>query len=217
MDQRLMDNVLAGLTPTFKDIAKNHDDTTNPLHKDMIEAIYTCLKYRDYPTAKHSYYMGKCAYELAQILDPVNATLYFYGGIAHDIGKLSMRDYILKGAHQLSAAERHEIREHVRSGVTMLTELEMPKIVRDMALFHHESYNGSGYLFGLQCEEIPLAGRIAAVADVFSAIITDRPYKPARSAEQAIQIMIQIQDKFDPSVFKEFLQIVPTINLNDFR
>lgn len=217
MDRRMMDSILIGLTPTFKDIASNHTDTMNCLHRDMIEAMYTCLKYRDYPTAKHSYLMGKCAYELARVLDPEKAAFYFYGGITHDIGKLSMRDYILKGTHQLNIAERQEIREHVRCGVAILTEMEMPQIVRDMALFHHESFDGTGYLFGLLGNEIPLAGRIAAVADVYSAIVTDRPYKPARTRKQALETMSKIQSKFDPNVFKKFLQIVPSINLNDFH
>lgn len=218
MNQFMVEISLDGrpIIPTFSD-ASHSTESLSRLQKEVIQTIFVSLKYRDLPTAKHSYYMGRCSFELAKIFDQENAPLYFFGGIAHDIGKIAMRDYILKGTHRLSFTEREEVKEHVRAGNAILNELGMPDIIKHMALFHHESYDGTGYLFGLEGAEIPLAGRIAAVSDVYSAIITDRPYKPARKTNEALNIMIQERKKFDPTIFDTFLEIVEKINFKEFR
>lgn len=190
---------------------KNNEDIVGK----KIEAIFTCLKFRDLSTAQHSVYMAKCAYKLAAKFDPHNALYYFYGGLVHDIGKIAMRDTILKGKDILAPSERIEVKEHVRAGVLLLQQLNVPEIIWQMALLHHESYDGSGYLFGLSRQEIPLVGRIAAVADVYSAIITERSYKPARTQSEAIEIMKSEHRKFDPVILEEFFNLAPQLNLEN--
>jgi HD-GYP domain-containing protein (c-di-GMP phosphodiesterase class II) len=102
------------------------------------------------------------------------------------------------------------MKEHVRSGAILLKELEMPEILQQMALFHHESYDGSGYLFSLTGEEIPLPGRISAIADIYSAIITERSYKQARKHEEALKIIKKEEHRFDPIIFREFFKQAPS-------
>ncbi|OME78655.1 hypothetical protein BK120_23230 [Paenibacillus sp. FSL A5-0031] len=171
-------------------------------------SLYRCLKIRDPITASHSLHMAELSYLLAQEFDKVNADLYFSGALTHDIGKLGMPDSILKGSERLSSDDRIHLLNHVADGYRLLNSLEMPRIILDIVRFHHERYDGSGYLLGLKGPEIPIAGRIAAIADTYSALTSNRLYTKALNKAEAISIMLLDKEKFDPEILSYFIKYI---------
>ncbi|EPE61480.1 response regulator [Exiguobacterium sp. S17] len=129
----------------------------------------------------------------------------------HDIGKIAVPDSILLKTDKLSDQEWEFMREHVRLGGAVLQELhhQFPHnyfiyMAMDIALYHHERWDGQGYVHGLVGEAIPLAARIVTIVDVYDALRTSRPYKVAYSHEQALTIMRQMEGAFDPNLFEVF-------------
>ena len=121
----------------------------NPDNLRVIEALFSCLKIRDPLTAVHSLHMAHFSYKLALRFDEKNAPLYYAGSLTHDIGKIGMSDKVLKGKEFLTSEEREYLRVHVSDGHRILSELGMPEIMLDIVKYHHERYDGSGYLEGL--------------------------------------------------------------------
>lgn len=119
----------------------------------------------------------------------------------HDVGKLGTPDHILLKADRLNSAEMEAIRRHSLIGYEILKGSASPvlQMAAEIALTHHERFDGKGYPQGLAREEIPILGRIAAVADVFDAITTERPYQPAWAAERAAEFLRSGRGtQFDP-------------------
>jgi putative two-component system response regulator len=177
----------------------------------VIDTLFASIKLRDAVTAEHSLIMARISFRLALIHDRTNAGMYYVGSLTHDIGKLAMPDTILKGNQLLNYGEREILRQHVTDGVDMLTQLRMPKLVIDIARYHHERFDGSGYLEGLKGKDIPLAGRIAAVSDTYATLVTGRPYQSKKEHKEAINIMENERELFDPDIFESFLQIATGI------
>lgn len=131
----------------------------------------------------------------------------------HDIGKLSVPDWILSKPGTLTPAEHRVMRRHVTVGAEILRELQVlfPNDARlglaiDLALYHHERWDGAGYPFGLSGESIPLPGRIMALADVYDALTSERCYKAAFSHADSRDIILGSAGKqFDPTVVAAFL------------
>jgi PAS domain S-box-containing protein len=127
----------------------------------------------------------------------------------HDIGKLAVPGRILRKPTSLDEEERAEMERHAEIGHRILadSESELLQLAASIALTHHEWYDGSGYPRGLVGEEIPLEGRIAAVADALDALLSDRPYRPAFEAEEAVALIRQRRrTQFDPEVVDELLE-----------
>ncbi|MCC9622122.1 HD domain-containing protein [Thalassospira sp. MA62] len=130
----------------------------------------------------------------------------------HDIGKISVPDAILLKANKLSDQEWVFMRDHVRVGGEVLKDLQTQfpqnyfiQMAYHIALYHHERWDGTGYNQGLKGEDIPLAARIVTIIDVYDALRTVRPYKPAYSHEDAILAMRDMEGAFDPTLFELFL------------
>ena len=111
-----------------------------------------------------------------------------YAGL-HDVGKVGIRDAILKKPGKLTRDEFREMQDHTLIGESLLKDAHLPTIARDIALCHHERWDGTGYPRGLKGTDIPLAGRIVGVVDVYDALRSKRCYKPAFSWEEASQIL----------------------------
>jgi len=121
----------------------------------------------------------------------------------HDVGKIATSDEILHKAGPLSAAEREEMQLHTTVGHQMLagSESELLEMAATIALTHHERFDGDGYPRGLKNGDIPLVGRIVAVADVFDALLSDRSYRPAMSVRKATKYIEEGRGThFDPQV-----------------
>ncbi len=136
------------------------------------------------------------------------------GGFLHDIGKLKIDDKILLKRGKLTPEERKEIEKHPVYAIEQLKNIEFPwKNVKDCILYHHEKYNGTGYPEGLKGEQIPLCARIIAVADVFDALTTDRPYRSALSWQEALSFIQENKGKyFDPVVVDTFAEILEKLD-----
>lgn len=133
----------------------------------------------------------------------------------HDIGKIAIPDYILKGTQKLTKEEFEEMKNHAAIGGKIIQDTmgkiedeAYLKIATDVACYHHEKWDGTGYPKGLKGEEIPLCARIMAVADVLDALAFRRSYKEAMDIKDAIQIIIEESGThFDPTVVDAMLAI----------
>lgn len=124
-----------------------------------------------------------------------------YGAILHDIGKIQIRERILRKKGQLDGDEWDEIRNHPVVGAEMVKDIPYLQVAIPVILHHHEYWDGSGYPDGLVGEAIPLGARIVVVVDAFDAMTTDRPYKPARTQAEALaEITAFAGIKYDPRV-----------------
>jgi putative two-component system response regulator len=129
----------------------------------------------------------------------------------HDIGKIGIPDRILQKPGRLDPDEWERMKTHTTIGAHILAASRAPlvQMAETIALTHHERWDGSGYPNGLAGEEIPLAGRIAAVCDVYDALISERPYKRAWPADEAVaEIERSSGSHFDPELVERFLEIV---------
>ena len=135
-----------------------------------------------------------------------------YAAPLHDIGKIGLPLGLLNKPGALTAEEREAIKEHTVIGHKILegSSWSVIKCAAQIALSHHECWDGSGYPHGLRGDQIPLDARIVAVADVFDALISHRAYKPAWEEEHAITEMSKMRDtKFDPAILDLFMAHLP--------
>lgn len=132
----------------------------------------------------------------------------------HDVGKIGIDDSILRKQGPLSQDEFEIIKTHCRVGADLLKggSSALLKVARDIALSHHERWDGSGYPNGLQGRNISLASRIASVCDVFDALTTERPYKPAWTFDEAVGEVERLRNRaFDPRLVDLFMRNLPEI------
>ncbi|HOZ47309.1 MAG TPA: PAS domain S-box protein [Candidatus Hydrogenedentes bacterium] len=131
-----------------------------------------------------------------------------YSSMMHDVGKIHIPDNVLKKNGPLSDPEWASMAQHPESGASILRDKPFYAVARDIASNHHEKWDGSGYPSGKRGEKIPLAARIVAVADVFDALTTHRPYKRAWSDQEALEeIAAQRGHHFDPQVVDAFFDL----------
>jgi HD-GYP domain-containing protein (c-di-GMP phosphodiesterase class II) len=159
---------------------------------------------------KHiEYYSRALALRLG--LDEKDADEIAYAGMIHDVGKAQVPDAILKKAGPLTFDERQEIQKHTVWADAVLADQEEFAIARQVARWHHEKWDGTGYPDGLRGEQIPLAARIVAVADVYDALISERPYKKAWPADEAVaELRLLRGSHFDPAVIDAFIDLHAT-------
>jgi len=141
-------------------------------------------------------------------LDPDRALLLRAAAPMHDVGKIGIPAELLRKPGGLSAEERSEMERHtvVGHGIFAQFESDLSRTAATIALTHHERFDGSGYPHGLAGEEIPLEGRITAVADVFDALLSDRSYRTAMSVDEAVGVMkAGIGSQFDPEIIDALL------------
>jgi HD-GYP domain-containing protein (c-di-GMP phosphodiesterase class II) len=130
-------------------------------------------------------------------------------GLLHDVGKIGIPDRILRKPGSLNEDEFEIVKQHVSLGELIIEEI--PNLVDVLAAVssHHERYDGTGYPRGLKGEDIPLLGRVLAVADAYSAITTDRPYRKARTAAEARDELKRASGtQLDPQIVAAFLTVL---------
>jgi len=132
--------------------------------------------------------------------------------LTHDVGKLAVPETILYKAGPLTPEEFERAKTHVAISVGILGPIQFPWPVVEIVRTHHERWDGNGYPEGLKGEEIPLGGRILAIADVFDSLTTDRPYRPALSFEEAhAEIRAGSGTHFDPKLVEVFSEALPEL------
>jgi HD-GYP domain-containing protein (c-di-GMP phosphodiesterase class II) len=126
--------------------------------------------------------------------------------LLHDIGKIGIRESILMKPAKLLGYERRQMRMHPSIGARIIESIEDSDIIRRGILEHHERYDGKGYPNRLKGDQISMEGRIIAVADVFDALTTDRPYQKGYSKEEVFRkIQEEVSSQFDPQVVAAFV------------
>ncbi len=168
--------------------------------------------FNDTDTGRHIWRMAAFSRAIAETLgwSPKQAEMVELAAPMHDTGKIGIPDSILKAARQLESDEWKIMQQHCQIGHDILSMSDNPvlKLAAQVALCHHEHWDGSGYPKALKGEAIPEAARIVALADVFDALTMKRPYKEAWPIEQAIQEIKTLSgSQFDPKVVDHFLQI----------
>jgi response regulator RpfG family c-di-GMP phosphodiesterase len=176
---------------------------------EILARLALAAEYRDDATQQHAWRIGCTSALLASRLQMPEEAIELIQRAAplHDVGKIGIPDSVLLKAGALTVAERERIQEHTTIGAEILSGSETPvlRMAEEIALTHHERWNGNGYPRHLQGEEIPLAGQIVAVADVFDALTHERPYKPAWPVNRAVdEICRQAGEYFDPRVVEAF-------------
>jgi putative nucleotidyltransferase with HDIG domain len=167
---------------------------------------------RDKETEGHTQRVTDLTLRLARMMNISESQLMHIrrGALLHDIGKMGVSDQILRKTGPLNEAEWVEMRKHTDFAHEMLSSIHYLQPALDIPYCHHEKWDGTGYPRGLKGESIPLAARIFAVADVWDAITSDRPYRKGWSEEEALAYIQQQAGKyFDPQVVAFFLKLFP--------
>jgi len=183
---------------------------------EIVQRLGLAAEYKDNETGLHVIRMSHFARILgiAAGMTENEADDLLHAAPMHDVGKIGIPDRILQKPGPLDAEEWKIMQSHVTIGAEIIGEHAggMLALARSIALTHHERYDGSGYPHGLAGEQIPLVGRITAIADVFDALTSERPYKKAWSEQEAIDFLHQQKGRhFDPQLVDLFTEKMPAI------
>ncbi|MBB1417964.1 two-component system response regulator [Pseudoalteromonas sp. SG43-7] len=178
-------------------------------HVDLVHRLGCAAEYKDTDTGEHIVRMSKYSkiLALAYGMTEQHAELLKQAAPMHDIGKIGIPDAILLKPGKLTAEEFEHMKQHAKIGAKILANSSSPllQLAYILAMEHHEKWDGSGYPNGLKGEEISIEGRIVAIADVFDALTSKRPYKQAWSVDEAISHMREQAGKhFDPQLIALF-------------
>jgi len=178
---------------------------------DMVQTLARAIDAKDSYTREHAdrsvKYTKAIAAEMSLPRDMTNDLEY--AALMHDIGKIGIEEHILHKPGTLSNQERDIIKQHPQIGNRILSPVPFLSNVAAMILYHHEWYNGQGYLEGLSGEEIPIGARIIALIDSYDAMTSDRPYRKALDKKFAIEeIRRGAGVQFDPNVVEAFIRVL---------
>lgn len=180
-------------------------------YEATIEGLSRALDLRDRETEGHSRRVTDLTVKLAEAMGMGEEELMHIrrGALLHDVGKIGIPDSILHKPSTLTEEEWVIMRKHPQFAYDMLHSIEYLRPALDIPYSHHEKWDGTGYPRGLKGEEIPLTARLFAVADVWDALTSDRPYRAAWNKEQALEYIREQSGKhFDPQVVELFFKII---------
>ncbi len=182
----------------------------------VITTLALTIEARDTYTSGHCERLARYGVAVGQALGVDEGMLRSLrlGGYLHDLGKIAVPDGILLKEGPLEQGEQERMRTHPSVGADLVVGLRNLEAVRPIMRHHHEKWNGSGYPDGLKGEAIPLGARIISVADVYDALHTMRPYKPALPHEEAVTILRRETDAgfWDPRVVGTFLEVLRNVS-----
>lgn len=212
--QKKLKRAVAARTRELKKALEALEMTHERLRESSLDTIFHLSKaaeYKDEDTSAHlqriSRYVGIVARHLG--LDAQTVDSFVYASPMHDVGKIGIPDNILVKPGALTDEEWEIMRQHTDFGGAILEDSssEFIKLGKTIALTHHEKWDGTGYPVGLKGKEIPLEGRITAIADVFDALSSRRPYKEPFSLEKSLGILREEKGRhFDPLVVDAFFE-----------
>jgi putative two-component system response regulator len=179
----------------------------------MLERLAVTAELREESSGEHAYRVARLASLLAREIgeDEATCAMIEVATRLHDVGKISVPDGILLKQGSLNPAEIKVMQSHCTVGAELLSESHVPqlRLAEEIARFHHEWWDGSGYPFGIGGSAIPRPARIVALADVFDALTHRRPYKPAWSVERALDYIGERSGvQFDPDLSGAFVSLV---------
>ena len=195
--------------------ANCHLAELSKLYLSTVEAFAMAIDAKDQVTHGHIRRVQVQTVALAKSLGVKDATqmkAIEVAALLHDLGKLAVPEHILNKPGALTRVEFDQMKTHASVGADILSSIEFPYPVTPIVRYHHESWDGSGYPYGLMGEEIPLGARILAVVDCFDALTSDRPYRPRLSSEEATDILRSRRGTmYDPMVVDRFVEIYRTL------
>ena len=183
---------------------------------EIVQRLGLAAEYKDNETGLHVIRMSHFSRILgiAAGMSEVEADDLLHAAPMHDVGKIGIPDRILQKPGPLDPDEWKVMQSHVTIGAEIIGEHEggMLALASQIALTHHEKYDGSGYPNGLRGEDIPLVGRIVAIADVFDALTSKRPYKKAWTEDEALTFLREQKGRhFDPALVDLFIEQMPAV------
>jgi putative two-component system response regulator len=190
--------------------------STQEAHIETIRRLSIAAEYKDDDTAAHIHRMSRYSAIIARGLDlpQSEVEIISHASLMHDVGKIGIPDSILFKPDALDASEWEIMRGHTSIGGRILagSTSHVMRAGKIIALSHHEKWDGGGYPEGLKGEKIPLWGRICCVADVYDALISNRPYKEAFQTEKALEIIkADSGSHFDPRVIEAFVENIDKV------
>ncbi|OGS68854.1 MAG: phosphohydrolase [Gallionellales bacterium RIFOXYD12_FULL_53_10] len=202
--------VLLGLTRCSESLSQSLLDS----NLELLQSLGSAIAKRDADTDTHNYRVTLYSVRLAETMnlnrDSIESLIV--GAFLHDVGKIGVPDQILLKPGRLTADEFEIMKRHVVFGGEIIQDSTWLKRARDVVLFHHEKFDGSGYPHGIYGKDIPLSARLFAVVDVFDALMSKRPYKESLLIDDALKIL---QDgaggHFDPEVVGIFITVAATL------
>lgn len=183
---------------------------------EVIRRLCRAAEYRDNDTGSHIIRMSKYCWIIARAhgVEGPEAELIYNAAHMHDLGKIGIPDHILLKPGKLTEEERAVMEKHCEIGADIISDhpSKLLQLAKQAALSHHEKWDGTGYPNKLKGNDIPLIGRITAIADVFDALTHKRPYKDAWDVEQAVDYIKKNSGyHFDPELVEAFLKVLPEI------
>lgn len=173
----------------------------------VLRAMMLVLSYCDSDLFGHSAHV---AHEARRLAPPGQGEAWYWAGLLHDIGMITLDRDVLHKCGGLTGKERKVMQLHTLRGATILQVIRAPDAVVDGARFHHGRWDGKGYPYPIRGRHIPLIARVLAVAAVYTALMSDRPYRRALTPAQArLEIERSAGSQFDPEVVAQFFQEKP--------
>lgn len=185
--------------------------------KCIVHGLHNAFRLFSPWSAQHSIRVGVLTNRLASALgfSSHDAGVFGFCSCLHDIGKLGVPSSILEKPGALDAAEREIIEEHTLHGLSVLDGLTAfdHQVAKNVVMYHHENFDGTGYPEQLTNTTIPTEVRMVRIVDFYDAVFFDRPYRPGLSRENALKLMRDNKRLFDPKMFGIFQQELATIDI----
>jgi Response regulator containing a CheY-like receiver domain and an HD-GYP domain len=199
----------------LEDKVKERTKALENFQFELLQRLLRAAEFRDNGTGDHISRIGLYVFEFSKALgfNSEYCNILMHASMMHDIGKIGIPDNILMKPGKLNDDEWEKMKTHTLKGGEILanSSLELVRLAEQIALTHHEKWDGSGYPNGLKGEEIPLHGRIVAICDVFDALLSERPYKMPWTLDGVInQIKKDSGKYFDPFLVDVFLRNIDT-------
>jgi len=216
LDAQLAHRVLYQQKDVLEQMVRERTSELHHTRLQVVQRLGMAAEYRDEETGCHILRMSHICALLAKEVGwtDMECDLILNASPMHDIGKIGIPDAILLKPGKLDPHEWDVMKTHASIGAKLLDgdESDLICMAREIALTHHEKWDGSGYPQGLCGDSIPQAGRIAALADVFDALTSERPYKKAWTIEAAVELIVENKGKhFDPELVEIFVRQLPNI------
>lgn len=216
LESKLYRQELERVNESLEEKVQERTQELQQTRMQVVRRLGRAAEYRDNETGLHIVRMSKISHLLGEAIgmDAYQCDLLLHASPMHDIGKIGIPDQILLKPGKFEPDEWQIMQRHAQIGADILAgeESELLLMAHDIALTHHEKWDGSGYPNGLKGEAIPLVGRICALADVFDALTSERPYKKAWPVADALQFIRDNRGShFDPALVDLFMQHLDAI------
>jgi putative two-component system response regulator len=216
LDAQLAHRMVHDQKSVLERMVAERTDELRRTRLQVVQRLGMAAEYRDEETGNHILRMSHTSSLLARAVgwDDYQCDLILNASPMHDIGKIGIPDAVLLKPGRLDPAEWEVMKTHATIGGKLLEDddSDLMRMAREIALAHHEKWDGSGYPRGLAGEDIPQCGRIAALADVFDALTSERPYKKAWAVDDAVAfIQEQSGRHFEPRLVEVFLEYLPSV------